>query len=187
MSSGAYKSKVENTIFVGIGHIGNFHVLRRRDYISSTISASTDYGQAEDFYQFLKTDLIPAINVKYKTNEGNNSIVGHSLGGLFAFYCLFKNETIFKNYFALSPSLWVDHYSIYNFNNLTNENGQSRNLYFSTGGLEIVNHIKKGTNRMKRFLDMKKYPDLKYQYQIHKGKTHNSQIEKSFDYTLRLS
>jgi hypothetical protein len=185
ISSAPYNSKVENTIFVGIGHVGNFHVLRRRDFISPTAAGSINSGQAEHFYQFLKTELIPAINLKYKTNAENNSIIGHSLGGLFVFYCLFKNEAVFKNYYALSPSLWINNYSIYNFNNLSNENVKATHLYFSAGGLEIVNHIKKGTNQMKRFLDMKKYPNLNYQYQIHGGRTHNSQVEKSFDYLLR--
>jgi ferri-bacillibactin esterase len=186
-----YATKVNNTIFVGVGHIGNFHDLRRRDYIlpqirnGDTAGRSVNYGQIENFYQFLKTELIPKINSVYKTNPDNNSIFGHSLGGLFVFYCLFKNENLFENYYALSPALWIDNYSIYNFNKLTKENMIKRNLYFSTGGFEIMNHIKKGTNRMENFLNAKKYENLNYKYVIHKGQTHNSQVEKSIDYILK--
>jgi uncharacterized protein len=193
IGSTAYNSKTENTIFVGVGHIGNFHILRRRDYILPTIKNgdtagnSINYGQIENFYQFLKTELIPTINSRYRTNIENNSIVGHSLGGLFAFYCLFKNEPLFKNHFALSPALWIDHYGIYNFNKLTTENTIIKNLYFSSGGLEIMNHIKKGTNRMEKFLVEKKYQNLKYKYQIHLSKTHNSQVQKSLEYILQLN
>lgn len=186
-----YKTKVDKTIFVGIGHIGNFHVLRRRDFIlpriqnGDTAGHTIDYGQVENFYQFLKTELVPKINSTYKTNPGNNSLIGHSLGGLFVFYCLFKNESLFKNYYALSPSLWIDHYGIYNFNKLTNGNMPEKNLYFSAGSLEIINHIKKGANKMERFLRSEGYKNLNYKYEVHKWQTHNSQVEESLDYILK--
>jgi uncharacterized protein len=182
---------IENTLFVGVGHIGNFHVLRRRDFIlpeiknGDTIGSSPNYGQTENFYQFLKQELIPTINSTYKTNTDNNSIFGHSLGGLFAFYCLFKNETVFKSYYALSPALWIDHYSIYNFNKLSAKNNTAKNIYFSAGGLEIMNHIKKGTDEMKGFLNEKKYSNINFSYEIHKNRTHNSQVELSIGYMLK--
>ncbi|MGG9972444.1 alpha/beta hydrolase [Ferruginibacter sp. SUN002] len=191
ISSDTYKEKTANTIFVGVGHIGNFHVLRRRDYIlptiknGDTLARDEKYGHIEDFYQFLKTELIPKINSKYRTNNENNSILGHSLGGLFAFYCLFKNETLFTNYYALSPALWIDHYNIYEFNKLDSGNINERHLYFSTGGREVMNHIRKGTNRMNKFLNDKKYDQLMYRYDIHKRKTHNAQVPLSLDYILK--
>ncbi len=186
-----FSGKVDKTIFVGIGHIGNFHVLRRRDFIlpeinnGDTAGASRDYGQIENFYQFLKTELMPMIDSTYKTSAGNNSILGHSLGGLFAFYCLFKNDTIFKNYYALSPSLWIDNYSIYKFNRLAQKDLCNKYLYFSSGSLEIFNRIKAGTNEMNLFLQKQNYPGLSYKYDIHGGKTHNSQVESSLKFILK--
>ncbi len=187
-----YQNKVEHTIFVGFGHIGKTRVLRRRDFIppliknGNTLPRSKNYGQTEAFYQFLKTELIPTINAKYKTNPENNSIVGHSLGGLFAFYCLFKNEQLFKNHFALSPALWIEHYIIYKFNQITIDNPNYRYLYFSTGGWEQINRIKKGTNKMQSFLAHKQYKNLDFVYQIQKGKTHNSQVEPCLYFILQL-
>jgi predicted alpha/beta superfamily hydrolase len=128
--------------------------------------------------------LIPYINRSYKTNKTNNSIVGHSLGGLFVFYCLFKNDSLFTNYYALSPSLWVDHYSIYSFNNLTSGIETPKNLYFSSGGLEILNRIKGGTDKMEEFLKSEAYENLVFLYEVHKWKTHNSQVEYSLKYLL---
>ncbi len=186
-----YTARVNNTIFVGIGHIGDFHVLRRRDFIlpeinnGDTAGISRNYGQTENFYRFLTTEVIPMINSRYKTDPKNNSIMGHSLGGLFVFYCLFKNDTIFRNYYALSPSLWVDNYSIYKFNNLSTNNSFKRDLYFSVGSMEIFNHIKTGAKEMNDFLQMKNYPKLSYAYQVHNGETHNSQVEHSLDYLLK--
>ncbi len=186
-----FSDKTAKTIFVGIGHTGNFHVLRRRDFILpeinniDTAGTSTNYGQTENFYQFLKTELMPMIDSTYKTNSKDNSIFGHSLGGLFAFYCLFKNDTIFKNFYALSPSLWIDNYAIYRFNHLTKVSSGKKNLYFSTGSLEIFNRIKAGTNEMNLFLQKNNYSVLSYKYEIHRGKTHNSQVESSLNFILK--
>jgi predicted alpha/beta superfamily hydrolase len=186
-----FSDKVNKTIFVGIGHLGDFHVLRRRDFIlpeiknGDTAGASVNYGQIENFYQFLKTELIPFIDSTYKINSNNNSILGHSFGGLFAFYCLFKNDTLFKNFYALSPSLWVDNYAIYKFNRLTRDSLNKKFLYFSSGSLEIFNRIKAGTDDMDLFLQKNNYPNLSYKYEIHSGKTHNSQVENSLNFILK--
>lgn len=186
-----YAEKVNSTIFVGIGHIGDFHVLRRRDFIlpeiinGDTTGISENYGQVENFYRFLKTELTPLIDSTYNTNPKENSIMGHSLGGLFAFYCLFKNDTLFKKIYALSPSLWIDDYAIYKFNKLTQDSLCKRNLYFSCGSLEIFNRIKAGTNEMNLFLQKQNYPGLSFQYDTHKWKTHNSQVENSLSIILK--
>ena len=96
-----FSAKAGKTIFVGVGHMSDFHVLRRRDFIlpsingNDTTGSSANYGQTENFYRFLQKELVPMINGMYHTNPDNNSILGHSLGGLFAFYFLFKNEPPF--------------------------------------------------------------------------------------------
>jgi uncharacterized protein len=186
-----YARRVSHTIFVGVGHIGNYHVLRRRDYIlpfingADTAGKSENYGQVANFYRFLTTELMPRINGMYKTAPANNTILGHSLGGLFAFYCLFKNKSYFKNYYALSPALWIDKYSIYRFNQLGGAMPQ-RNLYFSAGGQETLNHIKKGTTAMEAFLQQQQYPGLKFIYTVHEGQTHNSQVALSLHDILQM-
>ena len=182
LSSPSYNSSLKNKIFVGIGHIGNYHVLRRRDFIlpfingKDTVAKNKDYGHVDNFYSFLKDELIPSINSKYAINTDSNCIVGHSLGGLFAFYCLFKNDNLFAKYFALSPALWIDNYSIYHFNKLNNGFSNGKFLYFAAGGNETMNYILNGTNQAKQFLDARKYTNLHYIYDVHQNKTHNSEV-----------
>ncbi len=191
LSTGQYNSQLKNKIFVGIGHIGNFHVLRRRDFIlpfingSDTTGRDKNYGQTENFYLFLKDELIPSVNLKFKTNTDSNSILGHSLGGLFAFYCLFKSDNLFAKYFALSPALWIDKYAIYKFNNLAGKLPNKKYLYFASGSKETFNKILYGTNEAKLFLDKMKYNNLVYEYDILNGKTHNSQVPISLDKILK--
>jgi len=189
--SSAYAEKTATTIFVGIGHVGNYHVLRRRDFIlpivsnADSVDSSSNYGQIDQFYQFMKVELIPTINAKFKTNPENNSIIGHSLGGLFVVYSLFKNELLFKSHYAFSPSLWIGNDQIYAYNQLGVKNQTRQYFYFSVGGYERFNHIKKGTERLNRFLSTKNYPNLIYQYVIQRWKTHNSHVEQSFDEVLK--
>lgn len=125
------------------------------------------------------------INGMYKTAPANNSILGHSLGGLFTFYCLFKKEGYFKNYYALSPALWIDKYSIYRFNQLGGAMPQ-RNLYFSAGSQETLNHIKNGTAAMEAFLQQQQYASLRFTYTVHEGQMHNSQVALSLHDILQM-
>ncbi len=184
-------NNLQNSIFVGIGHIGNYHILRRRDFILPTINSNDtvgrdkNYGQTEKFYSYLKNELVPSINSKFKTNVDSNSILGHSLGGLFAFFCLFKADNLFSKYFALSPALWIDKYSIYKFNRIQRSFSQHKYLYFAAGSNETVNKILNGTNEVKQFLDKKQYGNLYYDYDIWKGKTHNSEVPLSLEKILK--
>ena len=176
------KEKFQNTIFVGIAHRGDFHVLRRRDFTvpqlegTDTLGLSPNFGQIGHFYQFMKFELIPYIDKHYNTNTSDNSLFGHSFGGLFTIYSLLQNDTIFKHFYALSPSLWVNDYSIYKFNKLDQQSTIKRDLFFCVGSLEILNRVKAGSDEFNNYLQKEKYPGLGFQYKIYSGKSHNSEV-----------
>jgi predicted alpha/beta superfamily hydrolase len=98
------KEQPLKAIFIGVGHFSNYRVLRRRDFITPFIKDSNDslvsdeknFGQSENFYLFMKEELIPYVEKNYRITS-NRSYIGHSLGGLFAFYCLFRKERLFNN------------------------------------------------------------------------------------------
>jgi len=186
-----YHGRLTNFIFIGIGHLGNYHVLRRRDFILPTINGKDTtgrdayYGQTERFYSFLKNELIPVINLRFRTNADSNSIIGHSLAGLFVFYCLFKADNSFAKYFALSPALWIDNYSIYKFNKIDSGFAVQKHLYFAAGSRETLNKILKGTDDAKKFLDQKHYRNLIYDYEVWPGETHNSEVPLSLEKVLQ--
>lgn len=64
------------------------------------------YGGAARFLEFIEQQLKPAIGARYPVDEGAQSIVGHSFGGLFALYTLLHKPDAFHFYGAISPSLW---------------------------------------------------------------------------------
>lgn len=59
----------------------------------------------EAFSNFIGKELIPFIQKNYRTN-GFKTLIGHSLGGLFALKTLIDTPTMFQAYVAHDPSIW---------------------------------------------------------------------------------
>lgn len=176
-----------NTIYIGIGHIGNYRVLRRRDFITPHLTAGDslysnedNYGHAENFYAFIKDELVPFVEKNYSASK-QRTIIGHSFGGLFAFYCLFQQQSLFQNYIALSPSLWVNYENIYEFEKKCRNKTDTLNahLYMRAGGNETINKVLPACNKMNSFLLSHPYTGLKLDYKVLEGEDHNSHVEKS--------
>ena len=80
---------------------------RGRDFTPTHTDGMSESGGAEKFLSFLKTELLPYINNKYKTN-GENTFYGSSLGGLFAMYAFCKEPQLFQSYLIADPAWWWD-------------------------------------------------------------------------------
>jgi uncharacterized protein len=64
-------------------------------------------GGMGNFFGFLKNELIPTIDAKYRTTP-YRIFVGHSLGGITAINALYTIPETFNAYIAIDPSLWWD-------------------------------------------------------------------------------
>lgn len=98
------------SIVVGIANVD-----RRRDFTYPTTIANDkrDFpttGSSQKFIKFLEKELVPYIESHYSTDTVK-TIVGQSLGGLFATEILFEKPEMFTNYLIVSPSLWWDNES----------------------------------------------------------------------------
>jgi predicted alpha/beta superfamily hydrolase len=80
---------------------------RNHDLTPTSISSWKNSGGADKFIGFFKDELIPFINKKYPSN-GDNTLWGHSLGGLYTIYSWLSEPTLFKSYIAVDPSVWWD-------------------------------------------------------------------------------
>lgn len=80
---------------------------RNKDLTPTRIANWKTSGGAENFLGFIKDELIPYINQKYPSN-GDNTLWGHSLGGLFVVNAMLNTPNTFKSYIAVDPSLWWD-------------------------------------------------------------------------------
>jgi predicted alpha/beta superfamily hydrolase len=105
--------KMPATIVVGIANVD-----RRRDFTFPTTieKDKKDYpttGSSTKFMAFIEKELQPFVEKNFKTN-GTRTIIGQSLGGLFAVEVLTKKPSLFDNYVIVSPSLWWDNESLLN-------------------------------------------------------------------------
>jgi predicted alpha/beta superfamily hydrolase len=71
-----------------------------------------DYGGAENFYRFLTEELRPAIAGAYAVNAADQTLYGHSWGGMFTLNILFNHPASFRTFVAASPSLWWNKRSV---------------------------------------------------------------------------
>ena len=84
---------------------------RTRDFSPTvdTTSPATmaDAGGADNFIAFIDQELKPFIEENYRTAD-YRILAGHSFGGLFAVYTLFKYPELFDAVIAISATYWWD-------------------------------------------------------------------------------
>ena len=127
-------NQIPKSIVVGIATVD-----RRRDFtfpttIKKDLKTYPTSGHSDKFISFIEQELQAYIQTKYKTNN-DKTIIGQSLGGLFATEVLLKKPTLFNKYIIISPSLWWDNGSLLNQNsNLLTENfNQQTDIYIGVG------------------------------------------------------
>ncbi|MDR7315494.1 alpha/beta hydrolase-fold protein [Brevibacillus nitrificans] len=111
------RTGVYPAVIVGIGYPTEmpFHIQRHYDFTSpvplSELPASPDgsewpeQGGAAYFLDFLEDEVKPMIEKEFPVDPKQQTIFGHSLGGLFVLYALFSRPYSFQNYIAGSPSI----------------------------------------------------------------------------------
>jgi predicted alpha/beta superfamily hydrolase len=63
-------------------------------------------GGQDLFLDFIEKRLMPKVNARFKVDQDQRSLVGHSFGGMFGVYALFTRPQRFQHVIAISPSLW---------------------------------------------------------------------------------
>ncbi|WP_160716741.1 alpha/beta hydrolase-fold protein [Chitinophaga solisilvae] len=72
------------------------------------IAAFKSSGEADGFMNFIEKELMLEIKKSFRTLP-QNMIIGHSMGGLFALYCLLEKPELFSYYLLIDPSWFWDH------------------------------------------------------------------------------
>lgn len=102
-----YDGFIPASIIVGItwgGTVPSYDSLRSRDLTPSHNDRIPQSGNAPQFLAFIKKELIPFIESKFRTN-GERAIMGSSFGGLFTLYAMFHETALFNRYVAASPAI----------------------------------------------------------------------------------
>jgi predicted alpha/beta superfamily hydrolase len=83
---------------------------RRRDLTGPTRVAKDStiarhVGGSAAFRRFIRDELMPAIDARYRTTT-ERAIIGESLAGLFVVETFLREPSLFDEYIAFDPSLW---------------------------------------------------------------------------------
>lgn len=94
-------------------------------------------GGADGLLAFIEDVLLPAVGEMTALDAGRRSLFGHSFGGLFTLYTLFKRPHLFANWIAASPSIyWEDGIVLKSESERPIEPGGNAFLHLSAGEYE---------------------------------------------------
>jgi predicted alpha/beta superfamily hydrolase len=93
--------------------LDRYHLERTRDYspiFAAEAGPNTPFqhvsGGGPVFQRVIAEEVLPLIDELYRTDPTERTLVGHSLGGLFACWTLQTRPDLFNRFLAVSPSLW---------------------------------------------------------------------------------
>ena len=182
-----YDGFVPAAIMVGITWGGvnpNYDSLRARDLTPTNVKQMPQSGGGPKFLKFIKDELIPYVEAKYRTTKSGRTLMGSSLGGLFTLYALFHETGTFDRYVLTSPSLGWDNEILYTYEKeYAAKNKQLPvKLFIGVGGLEGG-----GPDELQKFiaqLKSRNYEGLELETRVIEGIGHSG--SKAEGYTRGL-
>lgn len=166
------EKKIKPLILVGIEN-----TQRRRDLTGFTDvekdkEIAPVVGGSEKFRMFIKEELFPEINKRYRTTN-EKSIIGESLSGLFVMETFFLTPDMFDYYITFDPSLWWN-------NNYLVRTAKEHLLKFSTKEKHVWLVASGDTDKSPYFKELtesfksENLPNLKWKYSDEPKEKHNT-------------
>ena len=199
VSGSLISAELPEMIVVGIGHhmgpvLGNpaasqKWMVARTKHLTPTVvtEVAGTTGGGEKYLRFIREELIPLIDSKYATNPQDRTLFGHSLGGLFTLYALFRHPDTFSRYIAGSPSLRWDNGVLFQHERefAEDRNSLAAKVFISVGSLEPE---PMGTlaKQMADILKSRNYNGLELTYMSLDGETHFSCVGQAISRGLRV-
>ena len=143
-------------------------------------------GGSEKFRAFIKDELIPEINERYRTTS-EKSIIGESLSGLFVVETFLHSPEMFDNYIAFDPSLWWNnHYLVKTAKEqLSKFPTAEKRIWFASSKAEDISPF---TKELATILKTENKANLKWKFSDEPKEKHNTIFratkEKAIIWTL---
>lgn len=171
--------------------VGIANTQRRRDLSGPTTVAKDKeiapiVGGSDKFRAFIKEELFPEINKRYRTTS-EKSIIGESLSGLFVVETFFLAPDMFDNYIAFDPSIWWNnHYLVRTAKeHLAKFPTTEKRIWFAGSSAE---DISKYTNELAKIFETANLSNLKWHYSPEPKEQHHTIFratkEKAIKWTL---
>ena len=104
---GTVNGSTRDIIVVGVARLDRRKELALPTQDPELIARYPTQGQSARFRQFLHDEVQPWVVANFRT-DGNDTVMGESLAGLFVVETFLKEPQMFNAYVAVSPSLWWD-------------------------------------------------------------------------------
>lgn len=95
-------------------------------------------GGARAYLDFMKQQVLPLVEGRYRTDPAERTLGGQSYGGLFGLWAAFEEPGLFRNYILTSPSIWFADRAILKSEAAyaASHTDMSARIYLATGGRE---------------------------------------------------
>jgi predicted alpha/beta superfamily hydrolase len=141
--------------------------------------------QADDFLAFLVDDVRPQLAAKYRFS-GEHALYGHSAGGMFAAYALFKRPGAFDKMIIGSPYLQGVRGAAFTAEADYAKRAKDLDvqLFLGAGDREVdeyflaISGIVSSMTRFSETLRMRRYPSLKLETRIYSGEDHYTAVPR---------
>jgi predicted alpha/beta superfamily hydrolase len=200
-----YAGDVPPTIIVGIGYQVDspfeIAVRRARDLLPTPeadfaermsraglpVLEGVTPGGADAFLAFIDDEVKPLVADHYPVDVEDQTLVGYSYGGTFAFHVLLSSPESFDRYVIGSPVLARDEGEL-----IAREAAFARSrpaldatVFLSAGEYEVENGIREPTEAMMKTLRSRHYAGLRLLTHVFPEETHESAIASTISRGLR--
>jgi predicted alpha/beta superfamily hydrolase len=168
-------NKIEPVILVGVANTG----LRRMAEYTPTRDFKMGGGEGRSYGRLLSEEVKTFIDATYRTlpNPANTALGGSSLGGLISLYLGLENPDIWGKLAVMSPSLWWDHRSIFEF--LPRQNPRPEvpavKIWIDMGTAEGMRHVRDADLLYSRLTKAGFRPGTDVVYTKVQGAVHNEE------------
>ena len=169
-----YDGFVPGIVIVGItwgGTNPDYDKLRAHDLTPTDVGGKGQHGNAANFLSFIKNELIPFIESKYRVKKDDRALMGSSLGGLFTLYTMFTEPGLFNRFVLTSPAINWDNELMFSIMKKFGEKKDElpAKLFMAIGGYENVPQFQKFADEL-RAMDLK---GLEMQTKVLEGMGHS--------------
>jgi predicted alpha/beta superfamily hydrolase len=183
------------TLVVGIGYhferpgdAARWGMLRVRDFTPCSDpvfeeqypGAPVHPGGAEAFLDFIQDELTPFLAARLPLDAADQTLVGASLGGLFALYAMLRRPEAFRRVVTVSPAIYWGGRTLFELEASLGARVQDlpTRLYLSAGSLEEAHDPRLGLVSnlygLEGRLKARAYPGLDMALQVFEGENHMS-------------
>lgn len=149
-----------------------------------TVHADPTSGGADHFVDFIRNELMPEIERRYRVAP-YKIFAGHSFGGLLAIHILITRPDMFQAYIAASPSLWWDNQStLRQAQDFLSAHAELNKAFFFDLGNEGP-QMRSGFDGLQKSLTDKAPKDFRWKSALYADEDHGSSVLRGYYDGLR--